>query len=699
MLHSNILREKNGWGQSNFFQFDNDEIANDNYNFINFNTPSRGWTFNANGHTLQCHTYGMTSVNVTNLYATQYTIDNYVEGYAGCQLNPGIYVAVIDKTTLQPWSNHSYNFNNANTIVGSRINGCDTDVDYKFEFWDNSPSQTAGLINMLNSIPNGDYILAYSWYEGQFKKPGLTNDSLIVAAFENLGATQMGAHRTTPGQDSIPWIFFVQKGLPTGAIQKYGASANSEVQLSVELNSNDSYGSIISSLIGPAARYDSLSWFQRPDDKGPLTDSTRLNIVGIQPNGNSKTLQAGITPTVANMYISSINPTQFPYIQLTVYTKDGVNHTPAQMNWWRVFYQPVPEIAVNPNIYTYYHADTLQYGDNLRFQTTVQNISDWPIDSTQLLIWTMNKSNVITYHNPTKRVKPLNPGDTAKISFVYPDAISNTNSLQTVWFEINPEGYTDTKLEQYHFNDYAEKSFYSYGDKINPLLDVTFNGIHILNNDLVSAQPSILITFMDENKFLPLNNPANFKVYLNPIGAPQQLVPYGPALSFTPATLPQNKCNLLLTPTLTDGTYQLTVQGTDASGNLSANNSYTINFQVINKSMISEVVNYPNPFSTSTRFVFTLTGSEIPTTFKIQIMTITGKIVREITEDEIGPMHIGTNITQFAWDGTDKYGAKLANGVYLYRVVTSINGQSIANYQTAADKYFTKGWGKMFLMR
>src|SRR6185312_2072017 len=415
-------------------------------------------------------------------------------------------------------------------------------------------------------------------------------------------------------------------------------------------------------------------------------------------NGNSKTLQAGITPTVANMYISSINPTQFPYIQLMAYTKDAVNHTPAQMNWWRVFYQPVPEIAVNPNIYTYYHADSLQYGDNLRFQTTVQNISDWPIDSTQLLIWTMNRSNVITYHNPTKRVKPLNPGDTARISFVYPDANSNTNSLQTVWFEVNPEGYQATKSEQYHFNNYAEKSFYSYGDKINPLLDVTFNGVHIMNKDLVSAQPSILVTFMDENKFLPLNNPADFKVYLNPVGTTQQLVPYGPTLSFAPATLPQNKCSLLLTPTLADGTYQLTVQGIDASGNLSANSSYTINFEVMNKSMISEVVNYPNPFSTSTRFVFTLTGSDIPTTFKIQVMTITGKIIREITEDEIGPIHIGTNITQFAWDGTDKYGAKLANGVYLYRVVTSINGQNIDNYQAAAGKYFTKGWGKMCIM-
>ena len=209
---------------------------------------------------------------------------------------------------------------------------------------------------------------------------------------------------------------------------------------------------------------------------------------------------------------------------------------------------------------------------------------------------------------------------------------------------------------------------------------------------------------MDENKFLAMNNSANFNVYFNPIGGTPQLQSYGPTLSFTPAVLPNNKCSLLLTPTLVDGTYQLTVQGTDIAGNPSANNSYTIDFQVINKSMITEVLNYPNPFSTSTRFVFLLTGEQIPTTFKIQIMTVSGKIVREISEDEIGPIHIGRNITQYAWDGTDQYGSKLANGVYLYRVITYINGQGIDEYQQGyqganIDQYFTKGWGKMYLMR
>src|SRR6185436_16832456 len=100
-------------------------------------------------------------------------------------------------------------------------------------------------------------------------------------------------------------------------------------------------------------------------------------------------------------------------------------------------------------------------------------------------------------------------------------------------------------------------------------------------------------------------------------------------------------------------------------------------FEVINESSITDFINYPNPFSTSTKFVFTLTGSEIPSYLKIQIMTVSGKIVREITQSEIGNIHVGRNITEYAWDGKDEFGDRLANGVYLYRVITQISGQSI----------------------
>ena len=155
-----------------------------------------------------------------------------------------------------------------------------------------------------------------------------------------------------------------------------------------------------------------------------------------------------------------------------------------------------------------------------------------------------------------------------------------------------------------------------------------------------------------------------------------------------------------------DGDYELIVSGKDRSENSAGAIQYRVAFQVINKPMISNMLNYPNPFTTSTAFVFTLTGSEVPQNLRIQILTITGKTVREITKDELGPIHIGRNITEFKWDGTDQYGQKLANGVYLYRVVTNLNGKSLDKYKSKergnadnTDQFFNNGYGKMYLMR
>jgi hypothetical protein len=186
-------------------------------------------------------------------------------------------------------------------------------------------------------------------------------------------------------------------------------------------------------------------------------------------------------------------------------------------------------------------------------------------------------------------------------------------------------------------------------------------------------------------------------------------------LRFTPAEssngTKDNTATLNFKPAFAqDGFYELIVTGKDRSGNNAGLIEYKVTFSIVNKPMISNLLNYPNPFTTSTAFVFTLTGSEVPQNIRIQILTVTGKVVREITKDELGPIHIGRNITQYKWDGTDQYGQKLANGVYLYRVITNLNGKSLDKLELdginrdrysdkSTNKYFQSGYGKMYLMR
>ena len=268
---------------------------------------------------------------------------------------------------------------------------------------------------------------------------------------------------------------------------------------------------------------------------------------------------------------------------------------------------------------------------------------------------------------------------------------------------IDPQFNQFDQKEQHRFNNLWQTQVLVLEDNTNPILDVTFDGRHILDGDLVSASPIIRASLDDENQFLLMNEPtdtSSFKMFLSgPNGLQSPVYFSQDNVLWIPANQ-NNKAAIEYMPNLTnDGTYQLLVQARDKSGNSSGDIDYRISFEVIQESSITDVLNYPNPFTTSTRFVFTVTGNEPPDEIYIQIMSISGRIVREIRTDEFGLIRVGRNISEYAWDGNDQFGDRLANGVYLYRVVAKKNGEELKTRDSGASPYFTKGIGKMYLMR
>ena len=239
-------------------------------------------------------------------------------------------------------------------------------------------------------------------------------------------------------------------------------------------------------------------------------------------------------------------------------------------------------------------------------------------------------------------------------------------------------------------------------DTKNPLLDVVFDGRHITNMEIVSPNPSITITSSDENKFYYLDDPSYFKVKLKEPGSAtyRELDVTSDTFNFVAAKGPNDKSKLIFNPlNLKDGIYELAVTVRDAKGNFASDEDYKISFQIITKSTITNVYPYPNPFTTKTKFIFTLTGEKVPEYFKIAVISVSGTVVKEITLDDLGPINIGNNITKYEWDGTDTYGDKLANGVYLYKVTAKLNGKDIELIETAGDSFFKKGFGKLYIMR
>ena len=141
------------------------------------------------------------------------------------------------------------------------------------------------------------------------------------------------------------------------------------------------------------------------------------------------------------------------------------------------------------------------------------------------------------------------------------------------------------------------------------------------------------------------------------------------------------------------------MQAADASGNKDGTEPYSISSEVITEATIHKIYPYPNPFSTSTRLFLYVKGSELSEKIKNQIMTIAGRIACVTYQEELGPIRIGNNISEFAWDGRDEWGDQLANGIYLYKVYIRHSGDAFKDRETKGDKAFKQGFGKMYLLR
>ncbi len=668
---------RRGAGQAHFHQF-----KKDGYKFINYNKPNRSFDFVNTVRQLFCRTYG--DPIIAELWDVLYKLDNDVKAYGGISLANAMHLAVLDSVTLEPWNSGLYKWGQANEdSVGNKLG--------IFIFRENTPAQMTAMQNMItDSVPDGNYILGYTWVTPHYT----TWPASVVNAFTNLGADTLQYLG-----DSIPYIFLVKKGDPNSAIQIVGDSIDMRIDLIRNVNISSTYGTITSEVFGPATRWDSL-WWRHRSLENPSLDSLTLDVIGVDLNGTPTIVIDDIPSDSLDMAITSkVNPAVYPFIQLQTYMSDDSMRTAAQLDRWQLIYEGVPECAINPDIHFSFHADTVYQGESISLEVAIENIGDYDMDSLLISYQVVDGNNNV-FNIPYARQKPLLK-DSVLVS-VLSFSTTNMSGGCNLYIDVNPN---NDQLEQHHFNNLGQLPFFVIDDDVNPILDVTFDGIHILDGDIVSARPNIAIRLSDENQFLALNDTADFEVYLTPPGGTKQRVYFKDAtgadvMTFVPANLPNNSCRIDWNPTLsTDGIYTLEVVAQDRAANASGDHSYLITFEVINKSTISNMVNYPNPFSTCTHFVFTLTGSQVPDNLQIQIMTVTGKVVRNITIDELGPLHIGNNKTPYCWDGRDDFGDQLANGIYLYRVNNRLNGETIEHRATSADKFFKKGYGKMYLLR
>ncbi len=81
---------------------------------------------------------------------------------------------------------------------------------------------------------------------------------------------------------------------------------------------------------------------------------------------------------------------------------------------------------------------------------------------------------------------------------------------------------------------------------------------------------------------------------------------------------------------------------------------------------LERVLNYPNPFTTSTQFQFlhNLSPGQAMEV-QVRIFTISGRLVKTLDAQAISD---GNRVSDINWDGKDEYGGNLARGTYVYKV-------------------------------
>jgi len=124
---------------------------------------------------------------------------------------------------------------------------------------------------------------------------------------------------------------------------------------------------------------------------------------------------------------------------------------------------------------------------------------------------------------------------------------------------------------------------------------------------------------------------------------------------------------------LTPGKHSLRVKAWDVANNSSEK---SIEFTVVKDQevRIENLVNYPNPFTTNTEFIFQHNQSGVVMDVKLEVYTISGRLVKSIDQMIVNDGFISKDIR---WDGRDDFGDRIGKGVYMYKLqVRSANGST-----------------------
>ncbi|MEM1358833.1 MAG: hypothetical protein AAGF89_11565, partial [Bacteroidota bacterium] len=606
----------------------------------------------------------------------------------------GLQLTVIDSIDNERWD-----FNPGGGLYGTtpRSSG---DV---FSFDTRTPTGRKALMDFIeNEIDLGKYVALYSAQRGssiEYVNDGWLEDEstygqTLFDVLEREGALEI---RDLATLGSVPYNFVFQKGIGR-VTEDVAASQTDTIVTLATIRKNWPEGTWRSESIGPATQWNSIS---TRFDAGAVSasDSCRLLISGAATQRGERTLiEESVLPISATLAstldISAISPMTYPFLWVELQLFDAAERTVPTLRHLYVDFAGIGDVTINPNL-EYAAQDSLQRGEVYRFTTGYENLSAQPMDSVLFEFQAIDVANNTT--TLYQRKAPLEGRGRGTVSFELPT--DNSTSDLRIQVTANPN---NDQPEEILYNNVLTTGVGTKGDPIAPDAKLFFDGQEIRDRDLVSSEPEILLRLRDNDPQLLLNDTIGMNIELEyPSGNRERIYLGDERIEFIPATSTDNEARVFFRPTLTEnGLYKINIEAQDRSGNAAGRLALQQEFEVITEQQVANVLTYPNPFSTQTHFVYTLTGNQLPEMFRIQIMTVSGRVVRDIDLLAVENLKIGTHRTNFTWDGTDEYGDMLANGVYLYRVITRNNeGGELDQYDNGTDQFFANKLGKVVILR
>lgn len=447
-------------------------------------------------------------------------------------------------------------------------------------------------------------------------------------------------------------------------------------------------GQLESELIGPAQSWQRAYYRLRLDEG----DAAHAKLIGLDRDLNEFEL---IPSLDEHSDISAIDASVYPYLKFRFDVFDSLYRTPPQPDKWIVNFVPMGDVTINKDQLPVLR-DTFIKGQNFVFSIGVSNLSH-PAYETVRAQLVLSRADGTVVEQWTDTIASLGLGNDTLLSF--PIATSALQGDYILKFVLNEE---NSPIETSLANNQFVSLFHVRENGAGSPLDLKVDGRYITHRELVSSSPLFELRWIQNDSFFMYNRLDLVQLELKYPGTDSfvTLDLDAEEVSFSPAGKYGDMVSLSLEkPLPLDGEYTL-VAKVQSPYNQRMEESRAV-FRVVNESSISEVFNYPNPFTTSTRFVFDMTGEE-PVDVHISVYNISGRQVKTIVLPK-EELHIGSNLSSYAWDGRDEFGDQLANGVYLYKVSVGTNPDVKTTQHSVLEagqkEMFLQEFGKMYIMR